>query len=451
MAFSLFLSACDITAISPDINEQDLPPQWESEAPAGEVVDGWLQELADPELEQTVATALARNYLLAEQAARVDEARQLVTVSGADRFPDLSLAFDASRRRSVFFNDLTPVLGNYELGLTLNWEVDVWGRLSDAQKQASLNLLAEQARYRDAQYQLVANVARAWFNLIAASQLLELFEERLLNLKTDQDIIEGAYDQGLNSALDVYLARATVDQERARIAEQQQLVIENRRSLLLLLAEYPHAQLELTRTLPLIDTSIPAGLPSELIERRPDLQQAWMNLLATDAGLAVAHKQRFPRLSLVASTSDATPQLGNLLDGSPLAWSLLVNLAQPVFDAGRLKALEGQARARVVQAEKQYLDRMYAAFAEVENAISRNALLKQQYQSTVAAESNAVAGLTLAFEQYQRGLVSYTTVLESQRRAFDAQSSVIDLRNRLLQNRINLHLALGGDFALNNT
>ena len=171
-----------------------------------------------------------------------------------------------------------------------------------------------------------------------------------------------------------------------------------------------------------------------------------MNLLATDAGLAIAHKQRFPRISLLASSSDVSDELGSLLNGSALAWSLIGNLTQPLFNAGRLKALEEQARTRVIQAEKQYLDQLYKAFAEVENAISRDASLKAQYQATLGAEENAVAALTLSFEQYQRGIVTYTTVLESQRRAFDTQSTVIDLRNQLLQNRISLYLALGGDF-----
>jgi NodT family efflux transporter outer membrane factor (OMF) lipoprotein len=446
LVLSFALSACSITAISPGISEQGLPPTWNTDISSEQVSDAWLSEFNDDELRVQVSRAIENNYQLAEQAARVDEARQQVTVSGADRFPELSLAFDASRRRSVFFNGLTPVLGNYEFGANLNWEIDIWGKLSDAQKQASLNLLSAQASFTAAQYQLVANVSRAWFNVISASQLLNLFRERLSNLEVDRDIIERGFRQGLNNALDVYLTRATVDQERARVARQEQQLQENRVALQLLLADYPDGQFEINKTLPVIETGIPAGLPSELVERRPDLQQAWMNLLATDAGLAVAHKQRFPRLSLTASVSEASPVIVDLLSGGPLAWSLLGNLTQPLFNAGRLRALEGQARARVVQAEHQYLNQLYVAFAEVENAISRDVSLQAQYQATLEAEENAVAALTLSFEQYQRGIVTYTTVLEAQRRAFDTQSTVIDLRNQLLQNRISLYLALGGDF-----
>jgi outer membrane protein, multidrug efflux system len=442
----LVLTGCSITAISPDLKEQDLPTTWNNVVKQDPVSANWLDDLGDEELVAHVATAMQKNYLLAEQAQRVEEAKQLVTVSGADRYPDLSLSLDAARRQSVI-NESTKTIGNnFGLGLDLSFEVDVWGKLSDVEKQASLNLLAQEARYKDTQHNLAANVSRAWFNVISAGQLLALFQQRLSNLDVDMDIIDRAYRQGLNSSLDVYLTRTTVEQERARIARQEQLLSEAVIAFQLLLADYPDGKLGTNKTLPVFDKAIPVGLPSELVSRRPDLQQAWMNLLATDAGLAIAHKQRFPRISLLASSSDVSDELGSLLNGSALAWSLLGNLTQPLFNAGRLKALEEQARTRVIQAEKQYLDQLYKAFAEVENAISRDASLKAQYQATLGAEENAVAALTLSFEQYQRGIVTYTTVLESQRRAFDTQSTVIDLRNQLLQNRISLYLALGGDF-----
>ena len=446
VVIALLLAGCNITAISPDIEEQDVPANWNGVVEQVPVNDDWLTELGDEELLELVAIAMQENYQLGEQAARLEEARQSVVISGADRYPELSLSLDAARRRSIINESATATGNNFEIGLDLFWEIDVWGKLSDAEKQASLNLLAQEARYQDARQQLAANVSRAWFNVISAGQLLALFQQRLSNLNVDMDIIERAYRHGLNDSLDVYLTRTTVEQERARVARQQQLLSEAMIAVQLLLADYPDGKVLSSKTLPVIDQAIPLGLPSELLSRRPDLQQAWMTLLATDAGLALAHKQRFPRISLTAAASDVSSELGSLLNGTALAWSLFGNLTQPLFNAGRLKALEEQARSRVMQAEKQYLDRLYQAFAEVENAISRDASLQAQYLATLAAEKNAVAALTLAFEQYQRGLVTYTTVLEAQRRAFDAQTTVIDLRNQLLQNRISLYLALGGNF-----
>lgn len=447
LAAALVLAGCAVSAISPEVTERDLPESWRGVAGYDAVSDGWLAQLGDTALSGVVDAAMERNYQLAQLAADVEAAQQAVTISGAPLLPELSLAFNPSRRR-VISNQfgITRTSSNFELGLDLAWEADVWGKLRDIEKQANLNLLAAQARYADNRNNLAARVARAWFNIAGAGELLALLRERLANLEEDLDIIESAYNQGLTGALDVYLARATVDRERARNAAQEQALTENRVALQLLLGDYPDGELETVESLPLIDMPIPAGLPSELVSRRPDLQQAWASLLAADAAVAIAHKQRFPRIALVASGNDVSSDLNSLLDGTALAWSVLGNLTQPLFNSGRLKAQEQQARARLVQVENQYLERLYQAFSEVENALSRNRSLQTRYRVTLAAENNAVAGLTLAFEQYQRGLVPYTTVLEAQRRAFDIQSGVIDLRNQLLQNRITLYLALGGDF-----
>lgn len=444
---ALVLAGCAVSAISPDVRDRDLPDSWRGEAEYDAVRDGWLAELGDTELSGLVDVAVQRNYQLAQLAADVEAAQQAVIISGAPRLPELSLSFDPSRRR-VISNQfgITRTSSNFELGVDLGWEADVWGKLRDIEKQASLNLLAAQARYEDNRRRLAGRVARAWFNVVGAGELLVLLRERLANLEEDLDIIESAYNQGLTGALDIYLARTITDQERARIAAQEQALAENRTALQLLLGDYPDGSLETVKSLPVIEAPIPAGLPSELVGRRPDLQQAWMNLLAGDAAVAIAHKQRFPRITMVASANDVSSDLTSLLNGTTLAWSVLGNLTQPLFNAGRLKAQEQQARARLVQAENSYLERLYQAFSEVEDALSRNRSLQTRYRVTLAAEKNAVTGLTLAFEQYQRGLVPYTTVLEAQRRAFDIQSGVIELRNQLLQNRISLYLALGGGY-----
>ena len=304
---ALVLAGCAVSAISPEVRDRDLPDSWRGEAEYDAVRDGWLAQVGDAELSGLVTDAMEQNYRLAQLAADVEAARQAVIVSGAARLPELSMALNGSRRR-VISNQfgITRTSSNFELGLDLFWELDVWGKLKDVEKQASLTWLAAQALYEDSRLRLAARVAGAWFDVIGAGDKLALLRERLGNLEEDLDIIEHAYNQGLTGALDVYLARTGVDQERARIAGQEQLLAENRITLQLLLGDYPDGVLEVDRTLPLLDSPIPAGLPSELISRRPDLQQAWMNLLASDAAVAIAHKQRFPRITLVAAGNDVS-------------------------------------------------------------------------------------------------------------------------------------------------
>lgn len=443
---SVFLVACSGPEIFRQPYSAAVSDQWQQGSHKTDIEDQWLTQFNDNQLNNLVSEGLGGNYLLAEQAARVAEARLGVIVSGADRMPALSLGLDASRNKNVSPGGAAEISNNYALGVDLSWQWDLWGKLNNAQRQSQLTFQAQQAQLTALRQQLAANIATQWYELLAANQLAELFQRRLTNLLQDLDIINSGYQQGINGALDVYLTRTTVAQEQARVAQQQQILLEAKTSLQLLVARHPGQPFAVDKPLPVLASIIPTGLPSQLLTRRPDLQKAWLELLAADQGLAVAHKNRFPSMSLIASTGDSTDTLRELLDGGSLGWSLLASLSQPLFEGGRLSAREDQARSRVMQAEQRYLDQVYQAFAEVENAISRQTSLDDRYRAFLAADKDAQTALELSFDQYRRGLVSYTTVLESQRRSFDAQSTVLELRNQLLQNRIALHLALGGHF-----
>jgi len=318
--------------------------------------------------------------------------------------------------------------------------------LNKQQQAAQLAMAAQDARVQSTRRRLAAQIATTYFSALAEKQLLEVARRRFENALESHDIVASGYRQGLNDALDLYLARNQVERERANLAQQEQAVAEAVADLQLGLARYPDGNIELPAALPILSSPVPVGLPSELLTRRADLQEAWLNLLSADASLAAAHKARFPSLSLVGSAGIASTELGDLLDSDLSVWSAASNLTQPLFAAGALAAREEQAAARVRQSEQQYLGLVYNAFAEVENAISRSTSLQQRYDSFLVAQSNSRAALELALEQYQRGLVTYTTVLDSQRSAFDAETTVVQLRNQLLQNRINLFLALGGEF-----
>jgi outer membrane protein TolC len=170
--------------------------------------------------------------------------------------------------------------------------------------------------------------------------------------------------------------------------------------------------------------------------------------LAKDADLAFAHKQRFPSLNLTGSIGPNNSEISELLSSGNIAWSLGGSLTAPLFNAGRLKANEEKALLELNKQELQYLDTLYNAFQDVENGISSERNLQQQYNSTMLAADNARLAQTLSFEQYLKGLVSYTTVLDAQKRSFDAQSSLISIKNLLIANRVQLHIALGGDFSV---
>ncbi len=409
----------------------------------GEVAAHWLTTLDAPYLTDLVAAAIAENHALAQQRDALEIARQQVRLARAARLPGLNLALSGQRGRA---DDSAPVVERFDLNATAEFTLDLWGRLGDGEREALLALSAEEARYRAAERRLVADVVGASFDVAAAIQLQTLYEQRLDNLAQSLDVIDSGYRSGLNSALDVYLARNTLEQERANVANQRQQRMGATVSLELLLADYPDGQLDVGEALPELAEPVAAGAPSELLQRRPDVQRAWFELLAADAAVAVAHKNRFPSFALSANARDSTDAFGQLLSGGALAWSTAASLIQPLFQGGRLLALHEQARRRLSRAERRYLETVYQAFSEVELELSRTLSLQARHAAFDNAKANAEAALTLAFDQYQRGLVGYTAVLESQRRAFDAQTTVIELRNQLLQSRVALLLALGGEF-----
>ncbi|CAM4094948.1 TolC family protein [Pseudoalteromonas ostreae] len=443
----LLLSACS-NQLNPTERAQDIantPELWQQATTSAlKVEDNWLQQLENPQVFFLVEQALANNQQILQSGYDVAIKQQQLIASGAALWPSLDLSARTNRskdNRPVSYNNASSA------NLTLSYEIDLWGKLSDAERQANLEFLAEQANFEQNKQRLVGDVVSGWFNVITAQKLLALYQQREKNAEQNLAIIESGYRQGLNDALDVYLTRNELNTERSRIAGQKATSNQAIRTLERLTGDYPKGALTVEADLPLLDKPIPLGLPSELITRKPSLMASWYQLLSSDANLAYAHKQRFPSLNLSATLGDNADRVSDLFSPSSLAWSLVGSISSPLFDAGRLKANEEAARLAVLSQEQNYLASLYDAFNDVEQAISQEQSLQQRYQATLKAQENAMAAEQLSFEQYQSGLVTYTTVLDAQDRSFDAQSSVIEIKNQLIINRINLHIALGGDFS----
>ena len=442
---SLFLLACSHTSqIDKKLTKPPLPDNWQESQQALAVQHNWLSQLDNPQVQQLVTKALAANHQFAMQAYALEIAEQQLIVSGSQLWPELDLAFRSGRTKD---NQSGSYANSNSVNLNLSYEIDIWGKLSAADQVSNYNYLAQKATFEQYKQQLVVNVVTTWFKVIEADKLLKLYQNRVVNSRQNLAIIEAGYNSGLTAALDVYLTRNDLNNELTRVSEQATVKTKLIRQLERLIGEYPKGELLVNANLPLLTNDIPVGLPSELISRKPELKASWYKLLSQDAGLAYAHKQRFPSIVLSGSVGDSTADIADLLSGSSLAWSLLGSVSAPIFNAGRLQANEEKARIELKQGEQLYLDTLYDAFNDVENAITTEKSLKHSYDTMLAAQENAKIASTLSFEQYQSGLVSYTTVLDAQTRYFEAQSTLIKIKNQLIVNRINLHLSLGGDFA----
>jgi len=442
---SLFLLACSSTyEVNEKLKDLPLPNNWQESTQALSVEHNWLAQLDNPQVQQLVNKALATNHQFAMQAYSLEIAEQQLIVSGSQLWPELDLAFRSGRNKD---NQTDSYANSNSINLNLSYEVDIWGKLSDADRQSNYNYLAQKATFEQYKQELVVNVVTTWFKVIEAQKLLSLYQSRVKNSQQNLAIIEAGYKSGLTAALDVYLTRNDLNTELTRVSEQATVKTKLIRQLEHLTGEYPKGELLVNANLPLLTNDIPLGLPSELISRKPELKASWYQLLSQDAGLAYAHKQRFPSIVLSGSIGDSSADIGDLLSTSSLAWSLLGSVTAPIFNAGRLEANEEKVRLELKRSEQGYLDTLYNAFNDVENAITTEESLKHSYYTMLAAQENAQIAATLSFEQYQSGLVSYTTVLDAQNRSFEAQTTLIKIKNQLIANRINLHFSLGGDFS----
>ncbi len=442
---SLFLFACSTSSeIDEQLKNLALPTNWQKNTQPLTIEHNWLALLDNPQVQQLVAKALAANHQFAMQAYALEIAEQQLIVSGSKLWPELDLAFRSGRNKD---NQTSTYANTNSLNLNLSYEVDIWGKLSAAAQVSNYNYLAQKATFEQFKQQLIVNVVSTWFKVIEANKLLALYQSRVANSRQNLAIIEAGYNLGLTPALDVYLTRNDLNTELTRVSEQETEKKRLIRQLERLIGEYPKGELLVNANLPLLTNEIPLGLPSELISRKPELKASWYKLLSQDAGLAYAHKQRFPSIVLSGSVGDSASDLSDLLPGSSLAWSLLGSISAPIFNAGRLQANEEKARIELKQGERLYLDTLYGAFSDVENSITRERGLKNSYYTMLEAQENAQIAATLSFEQYQSGLVSYTAVLDAQNRSFEAQTTLIKIKNQLISNRINLHFSLGGDFS----
>lgn len=445
-AIALLACGCSVSGISKAPEDIPTPSTWSRGGDSGAVDTSWLATFADPRLDELVAESVAGNFALEQERQRLESSRQSVVIAGSARLPTLDLGFDGSRRGSEDSAGDRDISETFGASIDARFDVDIWGRLSKSQQAAQLNLAAQVLQLESAERGVAQATASQYFNVLEAEQLLDVARSRLDISIASREIVDSGYRQGLNDALDLYLARNQVERDRANLAQQEQALLESKASLQLSLARYPDGGMVIDGELPVPVDSIPTGLPAELLTRRPDIQQAWLELLATDAQLAAAHKARFPSLSLVGTSGVTSAEFSDLVDGGASAWSLAFGLTQPLFNAGRLAAQEQQALAAVRIAEQAWLDQVYRAFAEVENAISLAGSLDARFDALLEAQKNSHAALQLALTQYERGLIDYTTVLESQRQAFDAAATVVQLKNQRLQNRLALFVALGGDF-----
>jgi multidrug efflux system outer membrane protein len=425
----------------------EVPQAWVHEDLAGTQLEtDWALQLGGARLESLIAEAMAGSFTLAQASARLDQATAVAKAAGGGRWPSLSGSGSASRAMSN--NRADPVrrfrTDQFEVGLSTSWEVDLWGRVRAGALAGVAGAEAAAADYRGARLSLAVAVGQSWFGTLAAGARRDLAAETVRSFEANLETVEERFRRGLTPALDLRLTRANVANARATLFNEERILQTSLRQLEVLLGRYPSGSLEIIGELPDVPEAPGAGLPAELLSRRPDLQAAQFRVLQSGYALKESKRSLLPAIRLTAGYGRASSELEDILKDSFDVWNLIGSLTVPIFEGGRLRAAVAQQAAEQEAAVAAYGEALLQAFREVETGLLGEVLLRQQLEAVQVSAEESIGAQQLAEERYARGLVDIITVLEAQRRAFIARQAELEARNALLQNRLSLYLSLGG-------
>jgi NodT family efflux transporter outer membrane factor (OMF) lipoprotein len=420
------------------------------------LAENWWTTFGDPELDAIIEAALLRNYDLQAAAARLGQAEAMARMAGADLKPSIGLNLGASRAKQNFVGFPLPGGGvpsttstRSSASVDIYWEVDLWGRIRAGARAAVADLQATAAELRGARLSIAGRTAKTWFAVLEAREQLRLAEDTVESWRTSAEQVRARFLKGLRPAVELRLALSTLAEAEAVTELYRQQLDLYTRQLETLMGGYPGGDLlEIFAAgdLPPTPSPPPAGLPADLIGRRPDLVAAERRLAAADQRIREARRALYPRLALTASGGTVSEQFADLIDGDFGVWSLAAGLFQPIFEGGRLRANVDRSLSVSDEIVALYAEAALRAYAEVESTLTAEITLAGQEAALGESAENLVAARRLADDRYRIGVGDYLTVLESQSREFRALGALLTVKRQRLDNRIDLFLALGGGF-----
>lgn len=418
-----------------------VPGAWTAASEGTAPVSGsWLATFADPRLDALVAEAMAHNLDLQVAAARVQVASEYVNLADSTLYPQVNLLARGGGKMSGDSSGLQGV------GLFANWELDVWGRVRSARaaNAASYESVAADTEY--ARQSVAALVAKSYFLAIEAALQQQLAEEMAGAAEQLVGLAEQRQRVGNGDGFDAAVARANAETFRDTVEQFKLARVQSLRALEALLGRYPAADVEVASRLAKPPGPVPAGLPSELLERRPDVVAADRRVAAAFYGIQEAKAARLPTISLTASVNDLSSDLFVLKNRDNPVWSVGASLLQPVFYGG---ALQTQVRIRTAeqrQAIAEYGRIGARAFGEVESALSADVAARQRETVLARAAAENQQALELAQVRYRVGSGDLRGVQQQQIAVYGSRSALVRVQTEQLVQRVNLYLALGGGF-----
>jgi len=412
----------------------------------------WWQRFGDETTVELVELALEANTDLHAAAARVLEAEALLEAAGGARLPQIGYGVSANRARNSFVlpevGRLNPESTTYGTDLSITWQADLFGKLKRTHQSSWAVLLAEEAARDAVLHMVVASVVRARVQVATLERALDIARDIRISWESTTATVERRYRNGLVGAVDLYLARENLASVRAAEVGLGGSVATARNALDVLVGRRPGSGDPLPRTLPELPNldTVPLGLPAELLDRRPDLRQSEMRLASATYGIGVAIADLYPSLSLTASGGTRSDTLADLISSETFIYNLVANITGPLFSGGQRRAAVDAARARTEQAAAAYAGAVLQALREAEDALVMEATIREQLTYNDQRVADARAANRIASDRYQRGVEVLLYVLETERRLRLAEEAWISTQAELWNARIDLFLALGGDW-----
>jgi outer membrane protein, multidrug efflux system len=451
-ALALVVALASSCAVGPDFVPPEVSPpaDYRSHVGAAEAASladlPWWQVFQDPVLQDLIQSALRQNYDLRSAVARVEQSSQLVRVARSPFYPQIGYEGSAGRQRQPEFQGMPHDTFNLFYGaLSLAWEIDVWGRIRRSSEAAQEVLLATESFRRGVMLSLATGVATSYLQLLELDRELQISHETAESFRDTRDLFQRRFEGGVGNSLQVQRAEASLAQTEANIPELERLIVAQENALSVLLGREPGG---IPRGTPLEDHPVPPatppGLPSDLLERRPDVQQAEHTVASANAEVGIAIANFFPRIGLTALYGQQSDDLSDLLKQDFNLWNVAGNAMGPLFQGF---ALLGQYRAQVAgwdETVAQYQGTVLNAFAEVSDALTAQTKLADAR----AAQERAVAAyresVRLARIRYDSGLASYFELLEAQQQLYPAEVSLARIQRDQYLAVIDLYRALGG-------
>jgi NodT family efflux transporter outer membrane factor (OMF) lipoprotein len=480
-AACLILAGCAIknppagSGILTDAARAEIPGSWSGSHRSGSVAPNWISTFGDPELTQLVEDAVRRNPDLAAAAARVEASRAAVRVAAASLYPRIAMKGLGERQGQNLSGDVgrgiePPSLGGipgvdngggstidtsvddssqrwvYGLGVGAAWEADVWGRIRSKKAAAQAESAALEADYEFARQSLAAAVARAYFSTIEASQQAANAQETMSYYNDALKLADLRKEQGHASDFDLAQIKARAASAQDALYVAQAARAQSIRAIQVVTSHYPTGRLATRSSFPERPRAVPAGLPAQILERRPDVIAAGERFAASFHRVNEARTARLPRFAISTTGGLGTAQLNGVGVLDAATWSLAAGITQPIFFGGELKAAQDIRTAEQKAAAASYTATALRAFEDVENALANDYYLGKREGALSEVVENSAISVKLGGQQLEQGQIDTFTTLRLAGENLAAKIQLTQIRASRLRERVNLYLALGGDF-----